>query len=512
MQRSFLGNCVLQSAALLLVGVLAVDSKAQGNAASTEDGPPKEMALGRTSSGLRLGSGLKYFVAPNGSDEAAGTAASPWATIQKACETVEPGATVTVLEGIYREMIYVEVEGNAEAGPVTIQAQGKVIVDVAGVEDVEHVFYIEDKSYLRIIGFEMRGLTTKDGSGIRFQGGGSHLEFRDNVIHNMRGKNAMGITAYGMDADNPVTDLAITGNEIFDCDAAPSEALVVNGNVDGFEIAFNHVHDVNNIGIDMIGGERDIVDDAGAVVRNGVCRWNKVERARSNYGGGYGAGIYIDGGRDIVIEQNFISECDLGIEVGAENRGIVTSGIVVRNNVVSGNDKAGLAFGGYGKGAGRVERCQFLNNLVKGNTSHKKAQAEVWIQWANSNAFKNNIVIGGTDSKAPLLAYEGDSAGKNAVDYNRWHGGLEGGDRFVWRGKDFDSLSAFQTGTGLAARSTWGDPQVGDADGADIQLMPGSPCVDTGDPEYRPGKEVLDVKGAPRLAGETVDIGPVEAQ
>ncbi len=35
-----------------------------------------------------------------------------------------------------------------------------------------------------------------------------------------------------------------------------------------------------------------------------------------------------------------------------------------------------------GVGAGRVEDCEFLNNLIVGNTSHKKAQAEVWIQWA----------------------------------------------------------------------------------------------------------------------------------
>jgi hypothetical protein len=508
-RRNLAGGLIVWVLALWFV-VSPVGGRADDAAAL---GPQQsgKVRMGKTADGLVPGSGLKYFVDPNGNDEAAGTATSPWASIQKACESVEAGATVTVREGTYREMIYVEVEGSVEAGPVTIQAEGKVIVDVSGVDDVEHVFYIEDKSYLRIIGFEMRGLTTKDGSGIRFQGGGSHLEFRDNIIHNMQGKNAMGITVYGMDADNPVTNLAITGNEIFDCDAAPSEALVVNGNVDGFEIAFNHVHDINNIGIDMIGGERDIVDDAKAVVRNGVCRRNRVERARSNYGGGYGAGIYIDGGRDIVIEQNWISECDLGIEVGAENRGIVTSGIVVRNNVIFHNDKAGLAFGGYGQGAGRVERCHFLNNLIKENTGHKKAQAEVWIQWATDNVLRNNIVVGGTDSKAPLLAYEGGSSGKNRVDYNRWYGGVDGSDRFVWAGRDFASLAAFQKAAGLDAHSTWGDPQLSFGHSMDIELKAGSPCVDLGDPVYRPGAEVRDMRGAPRLAGKSVDIGPVEA-
>jgi len=53
----------------------------------------------------------------------------------------------------------------------------------------------------------------------------------------------------------------IDGNEVYDCDPAPSEALTLNGNVDGFQVTNNVVHDVNTIGIDAIGGERDIQPD-----------------------------------------------------------------------------------------------------------------------------------------------------------------------------------------------------------------------------------------------------------
>ena len=68
----------------------------------------------------------------------------------------------------------------------------------------------------------------------------------------------------------------------------------------------NHVHDVNNIGIDFIGGERSICKDIGKVARNGICSGNRVERARSNYGGGFAAGIYVDGARDIKIRLRMI--------------------------------------------------------------------------------------------------------------------------------------------------------------------------------------------------------------
>ncbi len=461
---------------------------------------------------IKLGKGPEYFVAPHGDDGASGNAQAPWQTIQKACESVEAGATITVLPGVYREMIYVEVEGSAEAGPVTIRAAGEVAIDVSEVGDAEHVFYIEDRSYLTIAGFEMRGLTTRDGSGIRFQGSGSHLQFLDNEIHGMRGKSAMGITVYGTDADTPITDLLISGNKIYDCEAAPSEALVVNGNVDGFEISLNYVADINNIGIDMIGGERDIVDDPKAVVRNGICRGNKVERARSSYGGGFAAGIYVDGGRDIVIEGNHVSQCDMGIEVGAENKGLLTRGIVVRSNILRDNDKAGLVFGGYGKEAGRVEGCQFLNNYIGNNTSHPKAQAEIWIQWGSNNVVNNNIIIGSASGGLPVLAFEAKGELFNSLDYNRWDhpaGSGDGDDRFVWKGKAFDTLKAFQDATGQDAHSTWGDPNWGGLTG---QVSPQSPCIDAGDPDYQPESSVLDAAGQSRVLGGRVDIGPLEAR
>jgi len=479
---------------------------APGNPSFAED----QMPYGQLPAAMQLGKGAEYFVAPHGDDGGFGNAQSPWRTLQKACESVEAGATVTVLPGVYREMIYVEVEGSAEAGPVTIRAAGEVIIDVSELADAEHIFYIEDRSYLTIAGFQMRGLTTNDGSGIRFQGSGSHLQFRDNKIHGMRGKNAMGITVYGTDAETPITDLLISGNQIYDCEAAPSEALVINGNIDGFEISRNYVADINNIGIDMIGGERDIVDDPQAVVRNGVCRANKVMRARSSYGGGFAAGIYVDGGRDIIIESNVVSQCDMGIEVGAENKGLLTRGIVVRNNFLKDNDKAGLVFGGYGKAAGRVESCQFLNNYIANNTSHAKAQAEIWIQWASNNLVSNNIVVGSASEDVAVLAFEAKGDLSNSLDYNRWYhpaGSGQGNDRFVWKGKAFDSLPAFQNAIGQDLHSSWGDPNW---DGPDQPVSLQSPCIDAGDPDYQPEAKVIDAAGRTRVLGGRVDIGPLE--
>jgi hypothetical protein len=115
------------------------------------------------------------------------------------------------------------------------------------------------------------------------QGPGSVFEIRDNTIHDMRGQNAMGITVYATEP-TAISDLVIDGNEIYDCEPATSEALTLNGNVDGFVVSDNYVHDVDNIGIDCIGGETDLQPDDTKVCRNGVIRGNRVERARSSYG------------------------------------------------------------------------------------------------------------------------------------------------------------------------------------------------------------------------------------
>ena len=52
--------------------------------------------------------------------------------------------------------------------------------------------------------------------------------------------------------------------------------MIVNGNVDGFQITNNHVHHNDNIGIDAIGHEGVAPVPAYDQARNGVIRGNRV--------------------------------------------------------------------------------------------------------------------------------------------------------------------------------------------------------------------------------------------
>ena len=207
-------------------------------------------------------------------------------TIQAALNAAAAGDTINVLSGTYFEKLSFPHGGSAGGGYITLQAGSgqSPILDGTGVSGSNMVL-IDTQSYVKLIGFEIRNnLKVNDGSGVRILGSGSNIEIRNNRIHDIRGRSAMGITVYGT-APTPISNLIIDGNQIYDCEPANSETLTLNGNVTDFQVTNNLVRDVNNIGIVFIGGERDIQPDPTKVARNGECRGNQVYHANSNYGG-----------------------------------------------------------------------------------------------------------------------------------------------------------------------------------------------------------------------------------
>lgn len=433
-----------------------------------------------------------------------------FATIQAALNGASAGDTIQVRQQAapYFEKIQFPSSGDAAAGPITLEAfpGDSPVLDGTGVSGANMVL-IQNRSYVKLIGFEIRNnLNVNDGSGVRILGSGSNIEIRDNRIHDVRGSHAMGITVYGTSA-SPISNLVIDGNEIYDCEPFRSEALTLNGNVTDFEVTNNVVRDVNNIGIDFIGGETDIQPDPSKVARNGVCRGNRVFRAKEQ-GGGYAGCIYVDGGKDIVIENNVASGCDLGIEVGAENSGIVTSGIIVRNNLVYDNEKVGIVFGGYRASVGRVENSQFLNNTVYKNDTLGEGLGELWIQFAENNQVRNNVFYSTSQN---VLVYSENGNVDNTLDYNLFFtdGGAANAE-FVWQNTSYTGFAAYQAGSGQDTHSVFADPLFADAPNADFHVAATSPAVNQGDPAFVPGAGEVDVDGTQRVDGPRVDLGADE--
>ncbi|MEZ5301386.1 MAG: hypothetical protein R3F11_12155 [Verrucomicrobiales bacterium] len=113
---------------------------------------------------------------------------------------------------------------------------GSVVLDGTGVAGGQVMVRLHNVSHARVEGFEIRNLAgATDGSGIRVTGSGAGVELIGNRIHGIRGQNAMGITVYAT-AAAPISGLRVIGNEIFNCEPRPSEALTLNGNVTEFEV------------------------------------------------------------------------------------------------------------------------------------------------------------------------------------------------------------------------------------------------------------------------------------
>jgi len=390
------------------------------------------------------------YVATNGSDANDGALERPWRTIQFGINQLKPGDTLLIRGGTYDERLHVDggkVRG-AEGAKITIRnANGQVvIVDGSRHPDFTEPFkmlQITDASHLRVEGLTfcnnrtahygwqsmpegIHVLATKDGPGCHF------IEIVNNVVRDIDGEtwayhsydpetqrhsggmNGHGIAVYGRGAtqEAAITNLLIEGNEVCYCKCGASESVVVNGNVDGFCITRNYIHDNNNIGIDVIGGERVSENRELNAARNGVVCGNVVINntgmANQVYDQGGGAnGIYVDGGRNTVIEYNFVAGSNYGCEVGTENLGFeLSAGIIIRHNVFAYNEDTSILLGGT-EGAGDI--------VAERNTAYGDEGAPVCTNEGGNYVIKNNILMASAGRRfldaygnAKAIAFEGN--------------------------------------------------------------------------------------------------------
>ncbi len=457
-----------------------------------------------------------FYVSTSGNDANPGTELLPWKTFQKAFDAATPGSTVYIRGGVYNEKTTVNVSGTAEGGFITFRNYGSdtAILDGTG-KTGDQLILIEDKSYLRFIGFELRNnLNQTFGSGIWVKGSGKYIELRQNKIHDMRRTgtgDCMAISVYGT-ALLPLSNIVIDSNVIYDCEPGYSEAVTLNGNVDTFRVSNNLVHDVNNIGIDMIGGENTAPSPAVDVVRNGICSGNTVYNAHSLYGGGYAAGIYVDGGMNIIVERNTSSSNDVGIEIGCENQGRITSGIIVRNNLVFDNEKRGIGVGGYNyPSTGKVTTTSVLNNTCFNNDTYGTDEGELTVEYTENCTFKNNIFYSNTGNRL-MVSTVGNSSG-NVFDYNVWYApGGSSSATIDYHGDVYTGFSSYQSGTGQDAHSNFVNPLFVSTvlPLPDLHLQEGSPALDAGDPAFVPASGETDRDGNARLTDLRVDCGAYE--
>ena len=462
--------------------------------------------------------------ATTGTDANPGTATAPWRTIQKAANSAPPGSTVYVRGGIYRERVTVRVSGTAALGPTVFRnVPGQIpILDGTGlaITDDRGGFYLANRSFVRIQGFEIRNYRTANPkltpAGIWVVGAGQGIQLRNNRIHRIvntgRDGNAHGIAVYGTRAPAALRNIVIDGNELFDLVLGSSESLVINGNVDGFRITNNHVHNNDNIGIDAIGHEEVAPDPAFDQARNGVIRGNRIHHIDASTNPAYDGlpsanGIYVDGGRNIVIEQNLVHHNNIGIEVASEHAGKSSSGVTVRNNFVYRNDIFGITLGGYDEQRGFIDNVRVVNNTLFENDQRRSGNGEIALQFdVRHTTIQNNIVRANRQGwliSNPFTANTG-----NTVDFNLFFVPPGTAPRWQWKGVGYPSLAAWRRATGNDGHSLYANPQLVSTTPPNLHLRAMSPAIDRGQWLAAAGRREID--GEPRRRGLRIDIGADE--
>jgi len=525
---------------------------------------------------LAAQTGASFFVSTSGSDNNPGSLGSPWRTIQHAANSVSAGATVYVMGGVYNESVNFPASGTASA-PITFENYSgqTAVIDGTGLTCctsnpassgnlIQGLVNIVNQSYITISGFEIRNFTTGKAAdtptGIWITGSGTGVQLLNNLVHNItttseKNGNAFGISVYGT-SQTPITNLVISGNQVYSLKTGNSESVNVDGNVTHFTITNNLVHDNDNIAIAAIGyeGVGPVGYDEsmyGEISGNTI--YNISGKTNAGEGNSYDAdGVYCDGCAFVTVERNLIHNVDYGIEIASEHKicqstgteysstGTIGTGTspcngryaTVRNNVIYDDNACGISIGGYANTVGGTANTVIVNNTLYNNNTQTQA-AEFQIQYhsgkAQANFFENNIVYAGTQNLwiysfvKPTTTYPAPPA---TLNWNLYYSaaGYVKGTSITWGGvSSYKTYAAYQTTAGEDANSPNTNPLLVNVGSTppDLDISSNSPAINAGsttlscsvgwcDPAGSSPNSIYggtDFAGNPRLNGSSINIG-----
>ena len=456
------------------------------------------LLLALASTSVLAQSGSTFYVSKSGSDGNSGSFTAPWLTIQHAASSVSAGATVYVEAGVYKESVNFPASGTA-SNPITFTNYPGQTATIDGtglaVSGTQGLINIVNQSYVTINGFEIRNYTTSSSGptpvGIWVTGSGTGVQLLNNSVHNItttseKNGNAFGIAVYGT-SSTPITQITISGNQLYNMKTGNSETMNVDGNVTYFTISNNVVHDNDNIGIDAIGFE-GVGPSGSDQAKYGLVSGNTVYNISSYgnpaYGNQYAAdGLYCDGCAYVIFERNTVHNCDLNIEAASEHKSHNSSYVTIRNNLFYDANAVGVSIGGYASGVGGSDHVVVVNNtLYNNNVKNQGAEFQIQYHSTTSNIFENNIVYAGTQNVWIYSYVSGSTATANWNVYYSKAGYVQGTSIDWGKKYNYKTYAAYQTGSGQDANSPNADPLFVNLTSTppNLDVQAGSPASNAG--------------------------------
>ena len=256
-----------------------------------------------------------------------------------------------------------------------------------------------NRSYLKIQGLEIANYT---GGGITIYGAADHIQILDNYLHDQSFVSVFGYTILVSSLDWPnsksASYITISGNRIKDVatgsGAIYNEAIALAFDINHFYITNNILDHHSHIGIDTIGMTQAGADNflpntqsvpASPFPRNGIISNNTVMNGGWNGAPGEITGIYLNGGQNIVVEDNVVHDnLGYGIVTSSEDTAFTAQHILVRRNV-SYNNTIQMGSGGF---AGSQAMTRYVHNTMYTVTSGEMGNR---LAIGTDVVFKNNI-------------------------------------------------------------------------------------------------------------------------
>ena len=459
------------------------------------------------------------------------TLLSPFKSIQKAASTAQAGSTILIKAGTYNENIILNISGTA-TNPIIFRNYNSdlVYIDGTGTSTLPYtaMVQINGASHLEFRNLTIQNLLCKDAYGIVVfnnpTSGTTNLKFINISIHDIKwtqfpttvptiNDNAHPFLVYGSGSTqaSAITNVLVDGCNIYNNVTGFSENLTHSGNVDGFIVRNNLVHDNSNIGIECEGNYNASPTPSLDHARNGIIKNNKCYNNNSPYS--TTAGIYVDGGWDIVVEQNECYNNSYGVEVGCEENG-TTKNIIVKNNIFYNNRESGVYLGGYDTATtGQVLNATIRNNTFFQNNSLNTSVGEIEISKASNCKIENNVFY--ANSTKVLYNLNNVAPQSNITfDYNVYYTPNNNPTDIVifYLAGGYTNLTSYKSTTGQDVHSLYGNPNFDNATLGTINLnvIPASLCVNAGNPAALPQIE-FDFLNNARVVN-TIDVGAFENQ
>ena len=464
-----------------------------------------------------------FYVSPSGNDASANPSNinTPWRTFAKACSTATAGDKVYFRGGTYNETyINFPNSGNANQYIEFLNYPNEEPI-FDGNAAAAYFVLISSKNYVRIKGFHFKNLT---GSawGIKIEGTSHHLELKKCKFSQFYASPNAGFNPFvvcGSHPTTPINAIVVDSCSIFDCRTGVSEALTFVGNVDGFLASNNHINNTGNIGIVAAGYYNWCNNSASnSQARNGIIRGNLVENCKSPIA--LAAGIYVDGGKNIVVEQNTCRNGQRGFQINCENQfsvvNAVAEKVIIRNNLAYNNSRGGIGLGGCKETSwcknGRIKDCWIINNTCVNNYNSSVLEpsetspqdyGELNLDYSENCTIRNNIFYSSISGRSKLLNSWQPAAqfliGLSA-DYNIWHSTFTNNPHFMFEKRDSYGLQNFKTNESKDQNSRSSNPLFQDVASANFRLSSeSSPAYDFSDLS----SVATDSAGSKDLAGKT---------